>query len=118
MWHKYNSEKSKLISKRNYEKAKKDGRTKLHYRKAILKKNYNITLEQYDDMFDKQNGKCAICGTHQSKFKRRLSVDHDHSTNYIRGLLCVRCNNGLGNFQESLELFDKAKSYLKKEKAI
>lgn len=44
---------------------------------------------------DAQGAKCAICGKHESQFTRRLSVDHNHATGKVRGLLCFRCNKFL-----------------------
>lgn len=60
---------------------------------ASLKRNYNITVEQYNEMLEKQNGCCAICERPRELFERRLSVDHNHATNEIRGLLCTYCNH-------------------------
>ena len=61
-------------------------------RKTHLKCNYNMTVDEYDELYQKQNGVCAICGkkeSHRNKYGvRRLSVDHNHSTGKIRGLLC------------------------------
>lgn len=63
------------------------------HRKAALKKNYGITPEQWDEMFENQKGCCAICDRHQDMFKKRLAVDHNHETGEIRGLLCAYCNH-------------------------
>jgi len=57
-----------------------------------LRREYGITVKKYDNMFKQQKGCCAICGRHQSKFKKRLSVDHNHRTKQVRGLLCNYCN--------------------------
>jgi hypothetical protein len=81
-------------------------------RKATLKER-GITLEQYDEMFLKQEGKCAICGTHQSKLKLTLAVDHNHITNKVRGLLCNTCNRGIGYLHDDIELLQKSIDYLK-----
>jgi hypothetical protein len=61
-------------------------------REYHLKKTYGINLEQYDLLLKKQDNKCAICKRHSSEFPKRLSVDHDHKTGEIRGLLCTHCN--------------------------
>ena len=63
-----------------------------------------------------QEGRCAICSRHESEFKKRLHVDHDHVTGSIRGLLCQQCNVGLGNFADSCERLTNAKDYLTKYK--
>lgn len=61
----------------------------LRYR---LKTRYGITLEQYQELFDLQEGRCALCNKHQSDLKGRLVVDHDHKSSEIRALLCAYCN--------------------------
>jgi len=67
-------------------------------------------------MFLSQNGVCAICsGGETVKTRgtlRRLAVDHDHETGKVRGLLCNRCNNGLGNFRDDPDLLREAIAYL------
>jgi len=67
-------------------------------RRRNLKKNYNITLDEYDILFEQQNGVCAICGG-INYGGRRLVVDHDHKTGKVRGLLCHHCNMCLGQFE-------------------
>ena len=58
-----------------------------------LKRNYGITEDQYNDMFDRQGGVCALCKCPPSG--KSLHVDHNHETNQIRGLLCTLCNHAL-----------------------
>jgi hypothetical protein len=82
-------------------------------RRKSLKKNYNLTLEEYQAMFDAQNGVCKICGNPESRPKLSLSVDHCHAKGHVRGLLCKGCNTALGLFQDSEELLMKAIEYLK-----
>jgi DNA-directed RNA polymerase subunit RPC12/RpoP len=57
-----------------------------------LKTRYGLTKEQYNELFEKQKGCCALCGKHQSELKMRLAVDHCHQTSEIRSLLCSYCN--------------------------
>lgn len=71
-------------------------------------KRYGITLDDYNDMFSGQSGKCAICGA-----ESKLMIDHDHTTGEVRGLLCLRCNTGLGMFRDSPEFLSTAINYLK-----
>lgn len=78
-----------------------------------LMSKFGLTLEDYNEMFDKQNGCCAICGTHQAELTRSLAVDHSHENGHIRGLLCQPCNTALGKFKDSIEMLDKASQYLK-----
>ncbi len=87
--------------------------------KHKLKFHYNMTPEQYDEMFKKQNGLCAICNKkesykhHITKQEIRLAVDHCHKTNKIRGLLCRKCNTNLGHFGDDLNGIIKITKYLK-----
>jgi|WetSurMetagenome_2_1015567.scaffolds.fasta_scaffold179201_2 hypothetical protein len=62
-------------------------------------KLYNLTPSQYIDLLRKQNFVCAICERVQS-----LVIDHDHKTNAVRGLLCNRCNWGMGFIDAGLGL--------------
>lgn len=82
-----------------------------------LKKYWpNSTTEQvlsyYNQLFLKQEGRCAICTKHQSEFKKALHVDHDHKTSKVRGLLCTRCNPGIGYLQNSPTICKAAYEYL------
>lgn len=78
----------------------------------VLEKLYGITFEHYSEILKKQDNKCAICcGT---SGKRSLSVDHDHKTGKIRGLLCDNCNHGIGKFQDNIELLEEVIKYLKR----
>lgn len=72
-----------------------------------IEKKYGLTPEQFDDLKKKQEDRCAICGD-----PAPLSVDHDHQTNEVRGLLCRKCNWGLGQFRDDPALLLKAAEYL------
>ena len=80
-------------------------------RKENIKRAHGITIDDYNKLFEKQGGVCAIC--FEKPIKRRHAVDHNHSTGKIRGLLCHNCNMALGLLKESPELLDRAKAYLK-----
>src|SRR5574341_2409650 len=82
------------------------------YRAKNYKHKYNIELDDYNRMFKKQKGRCAICGIHQSKLKKRLSIDHNHKNGKVRGLLCDRCNFGIGIFHDRKTLLFSAIQYL------
>lgn len=76
-----------------------------------------VTTAQHEHITQQQQGCCAICNAedgHTSKtgYKARLSLDHNHTTGELRGLLCNRCNRGLGFFSDSAELLFKAMHYL------
>jgi hypothetical protein len=81
-----------------------------------LVKNYNITLNQFKEMSINQNDRCAICYVHildiSAKHKKTLCVDHCHKTGKIRGLLCDRCNRGIGLFKEDIKIMLKAIEYI------
>ena len=70
-----------------------------------------VTLKEYDRMLAKQGGVCAICGEPPAKI--RLAVDHCHTTGKVRGLLCLRCNMGLGYFTDDPAKLEAAIEYLK-----
>ena len=70
---------------------------------SMLKYQYGITLDDYNKMFEKQKGKCAICKRHQNNLTRTLCVDHDHKTNQVRALLCVTCNTDVSVVEDRLE---------------
>mgnify|MGYP000094078581 FL=1 len=68
-------------------------------------------------MLEAQDYKCAICGNEDEVEGRRLAIDHCHSTGDVRGLLCGKCNRGLGLFYDNQELLNKAIQYLKQSLA-
>lgn len=76
-----------------------------------LKSAYGLTMEQFEIMVKKQSGVCAICEK-PCVVHGRLSVDHNHKTGNVRGLLCKSCNAGLGHFYDDPALFRKAADYL------
>lgn len=86
--------------------------------KNDLKKHYNMSVEDYNSLYDRQNGSCACCGANSTEFRRGLHVDHDHITGKIRGLLCTKCNPGLGYFDDSIKKLQLAVAYLEKFKKL
>jgi hypothetical protein len=83
-------------------------------KRAQLKRDYNITLDDYNNMLMAQNNSCAICGMPQNKLKKNLCIDHNHKTGEIRALLCHSCNLILGNCFESISVLERAIEYLNK----
>lgn len=81
-------------------------------------RSYGLTIAQFEEMVKAQKGRCAICDKLPSEAlghnHHRLCIDHDHKTGAVRGLLCVRCNAGLGAFSDSAELMENAKNYITK----
>jgi len=79
-------------------------------RNQTYKSRYGITLEDYNNMYEAQSGLCAIC--FKSSGARRLSVDHNHTTGAVRGLLCHRCNTSLGLLNDDVNVLLSAIKYL------
>jgi hypothetical protein len=86
-------------------------------RRSYLKRTYGLTVEDYERMLAEQDGVCAICKQPRPE-NRTLHVDHDHETGEIRALLCFRCNNALGDFEEEYELFQRAADYLDRDSEL
>lgn len=89
-------------------------KSKIRQFKTKLKIKYGLTIEQYNAMFESQNGQCKICG---KKFDNKMgsgNVDHCHKTGKVRGLLCNGCNVGLGFFKDNIENLKSAAEYLTK----
>lgn len=79
---------------------------------STLKHKYGLTPECYDEMLLEQEQLCKICRRHKSEFKRKLHVDHCHTTGTIRGLLCPNCNSGIGKLNDDPKLLQAAIDYL------
>ena len=96
--------------KRHREKYKE--REKENGRARQLRKR-GITAEEFNSKLKLQDGKCAICDRPQDASIKFLSIDHDHKTNKLRGLLCSNCNRGIGCFKDDPQLLIAAAAYLK-----
>jgi len=75
-----------------------------------LKRQYNLTFNQYNQMIKQQNNKCLICGSKPGK--KALHVDHNHKTKKVRGLLCYNCNMTLGFVHENKIILMKLVNYI------
>ena len=95
----------------NLRRYQESGRKAAADRRSHLKRKFGLTVEQYDEMLAAQGGGCAICGR-PPRDDISLHVDHDHDTGQVRGLVCFRCNNALGDFNESQALLVSAAEYL------
>lgn len=83
-----------------------------------LLQKYGITIEEYEALYEAQDGLCAICGeTPESDRWNRLAVDHCHETGQVRGLLCGSCNRALGSFKDDPEIMQRAIAYLQEQPA-
>jgi len=89
-------------------------KSKGEHRANGLKRRYGISVEQYSSILIEQGGGCAICHASTNVLGRALYVDHDHKTGKVRGLLCHKCNTGLGSFRDSPALTRSATLYLEK----
>lgn len=83
---------------------------------------YGIDLAVYASMLEGQGGACAICRNLETKKRNGrtvlLAVDHDHATGEVRGLLCHKCNSGLGAFRDNRALVALALAYLERSAAV
>ena len=77
---------------------------------------HKMTLEEYDNLFEAQDGVCAICGL--PEINQRLAVDHDHKTGEIRALLCGNCNCALGHARDNEERLMAMIKYLRKHNQV
>jgi hypothetical protein len=78
-----------------------------------LRRNYGITLQQYAVMLEEQGGTCAICRT-DDWGKRGPCVDHNHTTNKVRAILCGRCNTAIGQLRENPAIIRAAADYIER----
>jgi hypothetical protein len=82
-----------------------------------VQRKYGITAEQYGQLLSSQGGACAVCGTRPKR--KRLAVDHDHQTGYVRGLLCTSCNHRvIGGAKEDASILRAAADYLDRPPAF
>jgi hypothetical protein len=113
----------RFVSRRYYHSDRKRAHAKVsewrknnpkRVRNIALKHMHGITIEQYEQMFHAQSGKCAICMRKQEEVRKIFVVDHDHATGKIRELLCEHCNLILGLYKDNPVWFDSAATYLRK----
>jgi hypothetical protein len=94
-------------------------RNNMAVRQSRYKTWYGITLAEFDAIFSKQEGKCAICGCALKPYGRETHLDHKHdASTKIRGILCRNCNSGLGYFRDSPALIMQAIFYLRQFQTI
>jgi hypothetical protein len=129
-WQRKNPEKLRKNRKKYYERhqerlrAEKAEWQRAHPEQAQdahLRRTFGITLDQYRGLQEKQGGKCAVCDQEETAVDkrtgkvRRLHVDHSHQSGAVRGLLCTRCNLGLGFLQEDPKIIKSLLQYLDRE---
>lgn len=98
-WSSENRERANEIARKSHKK--NSYKHVLKRREDHLKKSYNLTIEDYNNLLVKQNNKCYICGKLHECLKKGLHVDHNHETGSIRGLLCSKCNGALGWYEKN-----------------
>ena len=85
-------------------------------RNKIYQNKYGITLEEYNILLEKQLYACAICKEPENQISwgksKRLSVDHNHKTGKVRGLLCQKCNTTLGRYKDDISVWHNFVTYL------
>ncbi len=100
-----------------YERIRWANKTQKQQRSKWLWTKYKITYDEYEKLYNDQNGKCKICTDDISLMSKDNSkniacVDHDHSTGQIRGLLCNHCNRALGLMKENIQYIQNMIKYL------
>ena len=117
---------SKRITKRYKDMTPEE--RKVYDRSGHLRRKYGIDLSEYDIMREEQGYCCLLCGRHEDDLPARgnpakgrppdpLVVDHCHETGDVRGLLCSRCNDGLGKLCDDPEMLRKGIAYLEEGRA-
>lgn len=76
-----------------------------------IAERYGLTKEQYEALYEAQGGVCYICRRATGR-RRKLAVDHDHKTGYVRGLLCSPCNNILAHLRDDVDSARRVTAYL------
>lgn len=112
---------TRLWNRENYHKSAK---RREQQRAWTIERKYGVPMSYLENLFERQNRACAICGRdwtqcvrakhskYDNVFLQRLYVDHCHATGAVRGLLCSKCNLAIGMLDEDLDRFDAAKQYL------
>jgi hypothetical protein len=117
LWRENNKEKD-ITNRKQYYKLNKE-QFKSTFRRNKLKREYNISTEEYDTMLLEQGYRCSICKSESPGLNRKhFSVDHNHITGKVRGLLCHRCNTALGGFLDDIFILEEALTYLKRGNQI
>jgi len=106
-WRSLNRDKANEWRKRRREREPEAVRD--YWRRTNRKRYYGLTEAEYQNMLESSGGACGIC---REPFCGRPSIDHDHKTGKVRGLLCKQCNFGLGHFRDKISFLNLAADYL------
>ena len=97
---------------KKWEEDNKELRREVHMR-SHLQRTYGISIEQYDQLRQRQDYRCRICSIHESEAQHgRLCVDHCHGSGKVRGLLCKKCNSAIGLLGDNVDILSAAITYL------
>jgi Recombination endonuclease VII len=107
----YLANKAKVLAATRARRVAKPERIKAAARHRHLVRTFGLTLREFDEMFTKQRGVCALC-VRPGPHARALNVDHDHVSGRIRALLCPSCNRALGYFGDDPVLMRAAADYV------
>jgi hypothetical protein len=108
-----NKERYKAHFEKRRKRLKQDGTWQRRTREYTMRHKYRLSIEQYDAMFQEQNGLCAICGgPPRVGMNKKLHIDHDHATGKVRGLLCMHCNHSIERVEKCQGWAAKAEAYL------
>lgn len=110
-WRKHNMEKSRVIHRKSSNRYYKENKDQLENKRLL--KVYGLSKEDRDILFESQENKCAICKSNTSG-KPGFSIDHNHKTGSIRGILCNTCNLILGQLNDDTSILESMLLYLKK----
>ena len=106
----YSNECKECTVKRTTEYNKKNSKS---VRSQYLKRNYGLTFEEFETMLSDQDNCCAVCGGKETYGRhKRFTVDHNHNTGKVRGLLCHRCNTAIGLVNEEIHTHKSMIEYL------
>jgi len=105
---------SNFCSRNCYQEFRYKNKKDIKYLQKLnrIKYNYGLSEEEYLKLFENQNHICPICKVKLNTVK--ACVDHDHITGKVRGILCDKCNKGIGHFEDNIKLFENVIIYLNK----
>lgn len=107
---KYDTNHDEIIAKKRQARALRKANNPNLVREEHLRQ-YGMTTTEWDDLFEKQNRRCACCGAeHHSGVN--WHTDHDHDTGVVRGILCRSCNLALGIVKDDVDRLQGCMDYL------
>lgn len=106
----------KLEEDPEFDRKKNQTRKPANQRKYQLRAKYGLTLDDFQRLFDEQNGICAICPRELELGGHKTHVDHCHETGKVRGLLCFHCNTTIGKVNEDQDILARMAAYLREHK--